>query len=129
MRRVLSDYFNYDVFYVMNITDVDDKIIKRARQNHLYERYIEESHDVKKVLTDAKIVEQNLEKTIQDTKDRDKKNMYVKMIEKIQNSIKELELVIDTNDVIQIEKKKEVIKDILNITSILWTIIHENNYF
>ena len=39
LRRVLTDYFGYDVFYVMNITDVDDKIIRRARQNHLFERY------------------------------------------------------------------------------------------
>lgn len=29
LRRVLSQYFNYDVLYVMNITDIDDKIIKR----------------------------------------------------------------------------------------------------
>ena len=29
VRRVLSQYFNYDVTYVMNITDIDDKIIKR----------------------------------------------------------------------------------------------------
>jgi len=29
VRRVLVDYFNYDVLYVMNITDIDDKIIKR----------------------------------------------------------------------------------------------------
>ena len=26
LRRVLGGYFNYDVFYVMNITDVDDKV-------------------------------------------------------------------------------------------------------
>lgn len=25
IRRILEDYFNYDVFAVMNITDVDDK--------------------------------------------------------------------------------------------------------
>lgn len=29
LRRVLSNYFNYDVIFVMNITDIDDKIIKR----------------------------------------------------------------------------------------------------
>ncbi len=27
--RILRDYFNYDVMFVMNITDIDDKIIKR----------------------------------------------------------------------------------------------------
>jgi cysteinyl-tRNA synthetase len=37
LRRVLQNYFGYDLFYVMNITDIDDKIIKRARQNHLYQ--------------------------------------------------------------------------------------------
>ncbi len=35
----MSNYFNYDVFYVMNITDVDDKIIRRGRRNHLFQQY------------------------------------------------------------------------------------------
>ncbi|KAL0265869.1 UNVERIFIED_CONTAM: hypothetical protein PYX00_011586 [Menopon gallinae] len=30
IRRVLSEYFGYHVVYAMNITDIDDKIIKRA---------------------------------------------------------------------------------------------------
>lgn len=29
LRRVLQDYFGYDIQYIMNITDIDDKIIKR----------------------------------------------------------------------------------------------------
>ncbi|KHJ81502.1 hypothetical protein OESDEN_18812 [Oesophagostomum dentatum] len=29
LRRVMTSYFGYDVQYVMNITDIDDKIIKR----------------------------------------------------------------------------------------------------
>jgi cysteinyl-tRNA synthetase len=32
LRRVMADYFNYDIFYVMNITDIDDKIIIRTHQ-------------------------------------------------------------------------------------------------
>lgn len=39
IRRILEDYFHYDVFAVMNITDVDDKIILRARKNHLLKQY------------------------------------------------------------------------------------------
>jgi len=35
MRRIMSDYFNYNVLYQINITDIDDKIILRARQNKL----------------------------------------------------------------------------------------------
>ena len=26
LRRVLRDYFKFDVFYCMNITDIDDKV-------------------------------------------------------------------------------------------------------
>jgi cysteinyl-tRNA synthetase len=32
VRRIMTDYFGYQVFQVMNITDIDDKIIKRARE-------------------------------------------------------------------------------------------------
>ena len=28
LRRILTDYFNYDVHFVMNITDIDDKVQK-----------------------------------------------------------------------------------------------------
>ncbi|GAA5841955.1 hypothetical protein JCM5353_004220 [Sporobolomyces roseus] len=40
MRRILRDYFGYEVNFVMNITDVDDKIIVRARQSHLLTNYL-----------------------------------------------------------------------------------------
>ena len=40
LRRIMTDYFGFDVLYVMNITDVDDKIIIRARQQWLVEDYI-----------------------------------------------------------------------------------------
>lgn len=39
IRRILKDYFNYDISYVMNITDIDDKIILRARQGHLVREF------------------------------------------------------------------------------------------
>lgn len=35
VRRVLSDYLRYNVKYVMNITDIDDKIIRRAGELHV----------------------------------------------------------------------------------------------
>jgi cysteinyl-tRNA synthetase len=46
------------VMYVMNITDIDDKIIKRARQNHLYDKYVAEGHSLEKILDDANKVMQ-----------------------------------------------------------------------
>ncbi|KAF8349126.1 tRNA synthetases class I (C) catalytic domain-containing protein [Amanita rubescens] len=39
LRRIMTDYFGYDVHFVMNITDIDDKIIERARQNHLFDQF------------------------------------------------------------------------------------------
>ncbi|KAG8826237.1 hypothetical protein FRC19_009470 [Serendipita sp. 401] len=35
LRRIMEDYFGYDVHLVMNITDIDDKIIIRARHQYL----------------------------------------------------------------------------------------------
>lgn len=39
LRRVLQHYFDYPVHFVQNVTDVDDKIIKRARQDHLWTEF------------------------------------------------------------------------------------------
>ena len=35
----MQDYFGYRILYAMNITDVDDKIIKRARTQYLLDQY------------------------------------------------------------------------------------------
>lgn len=39
IRRVLEDYFGYSVYFVMNVTDVDDKIILKARRAHHLQRF------------------------------------------------------------------------------------------
>ncbi|WWC85317.1 cysteine-tRNA ligase [Kwoniella dendrophila CBS 6074] len=38
IRRILRDYFGYNVNFVMNITDIDDKIILRAREGYLLDQ-------------------------------------------------------------------------------------------
>lgn len=45
IRRVLEDYFGYNLQYVMNVTDVDDKIILKARRNHLLQQYRHQTTD------------------------------------------------------------------------------------
>lgn len=45
-RRILQDYFGYRIRFVQNVTDVDDKIILRARQSHLFERFAAENKEV-----------------------------------------------------------------------------------
>lgn len=62
IRRILEDYFDYHVFYVMNVTDVDDKIIKRARQNHLVDQFCEQATDREEVFI---FVEKELQRSSQ----------------------------------------------------------------
>nr|CAG8571770.1 15961_t:CDS:10 [Entrophospora candida] len=52
IRRILSEYFNYNILYVMNITDIDDKIILRARQNHLFNKLKESTDSLSQDLID-----------------------------------------------------------------------------
>jgi cysteinyl-tRNA synthetase len=42
LRRIMEDYFHFDLLYQVNITDIDDKIILRARQNKLIQDYTQE---------------------------------------------------------------------------------------
>ncbi|KAJ4314461.1 cysteinyl-tRNA synthetase [Neodidymelliopsis sp. IMI 364377] len=39
LRRILAGYFGYNLQFVQNITDVDDKIILRGRQQHLLAKF------------------------------------------------------------------------------------------
>lgn len=54
LRRVLADYFGYKILYVMNVTDVDDKIIFRARTKYLLDKY---RGDMKSLSRDAVVSE------------------------------------------------------------------------
>mmetsp|Transcript_89998 Transcript_89998/g.162344 ORF Transcript_89998/g.162344 Transcript_89998/m.162344 type:complete len:865 (+) Transcript_89998:75-2669(+) len=43
LRRIMSNYLGYEVNYHINITDIDDKIILRARQNKLFADFTAEA--------------------------------------------------------------------------------------
>ncbi|XP_047134203.1 cysteine--tRNA ligase, cytoplasmic isoform X3 [Hydra vulgaris] len=83
LRRVMSDYFNYDIFYVMNITDVDDKIINRARRNHLMKQFRESNPSNEKVLEDLDISLKNYREKLLKTTDADKRVMINKILESV----------------------------------------------
>lgn len=84
LRRVLRDYFQYDVFYCMNITDIDDKIIRRARQNYLFEQYREQKPSAAQLLKDVGDAMKPFSVKLSETTDPDKRQM----LERIQNSVK-----------------------------------------
>lgn len=50
IRRIMKDYFKFDMQFVMNITDVDDKIILRGRQQHLLAEFKTENTLLKQAL-------------------------------------------------------------------------------
>lgn len=75
LRRVLTDYFGYNVLYVMNITDIDDKIIKRARHQHLFETYVKAEHSLEQILADVGPVLESFGKVVEANTDPDKKIM------------------------------------------------------
>ena len=87
VRRVIQDYFGYNVFYVMNITDIDDKIIKRARQNHLYEEYLAKKHGLEQVLEDCNQVLEKFAITVSETTDPDKKVMQERLFNTLKTSV------------------------------------------
>ena len=82
MRRIMTDYFHYNVLYQINTTDIDDKIILRARQNELL-RLLEEDSSMtydklvilaKEALEESKIKSDEKKMKIEDDLDRAKIN-------------------------------------------------------
>ncbi|KAH9858884.1 tRNA synthetases class I (C) catalytic domain-containing protein [Lenzites betulinus] len=52
LRRIMTDYFGYQVHFVMNITDIDDKIIIGARHKHLVSNLHSETTGLTQALVD-----------------------------------------------------------------------------
>ena len=45
----MEAHFHYHIKFIMNVTDIDDKIIKRARLNYLRDQYLSSTPDGAKV--------------------------------------------------------------------------------
>ncbi|XP_023374084.1 cysteine--tRNA ligase, cytoplasmic isoform X2 [Otolemur garnettii] len=84
LRRVLKDYFKFDVFYCMNITDIDDKIIRRARQDHLFQQYREKQPPATQLLEDVHAALKPFAVKLNETTDPNKKQM----LERIQHAVR-----------------------------------------
>ncbi|XP_014668021.1 PREDICTED: cysteine--tRNA ligase, cytoplasmic-like [Priapulus caudatus] len=109
LRRVLHDYFNYDVLYVMNITDIDDKIIKRARQSHLLESYASNGKSHSELLQDVAQAMQVFTKKMETEEDADKRTMQQSIAEKVKQVVCELNVAIEEGrpeDAIQATRKR-----------------------
>ena len=72
----------------MNITDIDDKIIKRARQNHLYENYLSENPTLERVLSDCNEVMLHFRTVLEETVDVDKRAMHERLFNSLADALK-----------------------------------------
>ncbi|XP_037373291.1 cysteine--tRNA ligase, cytoplasmic isoform X2 [Talpa occidentalis] len=91
LRRVLRDYFKFDVFYCMNITDIDDKIIRRARQNYLFEQYREQQPQAARLLEDVHAALKPFAVKLKETTDPDKKQMLERLQQAVELAARPLE--------------------------------------
>lgn len=96
LRRVLSGYFGFDVFYVMNITDIDDKIIKRARQTHLYAQY--KNKNLEHILSDTKEALQFEINKLKATNNPELDGLISKMTNEVGSAISNLENAVLSKD-------------------------------
>ncbi|EDW01873.1 cysteine--tRNA ligase, cytoplasmic [Drosophila grimshawi] len=109
LRRILANYFGYNIQYVMNITDIDDKIIKRARQYHLYEQYAKEVTllPLEQFLNEQKEVLTQLQVKCDKNTDADKKVMLEKMLQRMNDAMEALTKAVSSKDEDQITKMRQ----------------------
>ncbi|KAI1903982.1 hypothetical protein AGOR_G00001000, partial [Albula goreensis] len=136
LRRILMNYFKYDVFYCMNITDIDDKIIKRARQNHLLEQYKQKKLSPTQILQDVLAARTPFQAKLADTTDPDKKQMLERLDAAVTAALGPLqgavesgatEAVLQTQAEVLLEEAKDLLSDWLD--SKLGSQVTENSIF
>ncbi|XP_054426711.1 cysteine--tRNA ligase, cytoplasmic isoform X2 [Pteronotus mesoamericanus] len=125
LRRVLRDYFKFDVFYCMNITDIDDKIIRRARQNHLFERYREKQPRAAQLLEDVHAALEPFSMRLSETADPDKRQMLERTLQAVRLAVEPLETAlrtglaaedVDSRAQVLLEEARDLLSDWLDST-------------
>uniref|UniRef100_A0AAR2LAN4 Cysteine--tRNA ligase, cytoplasmic n=1 Tax=Pygocentrus nattereri TaxID=42514 RepID=A0AAR2LAN4_PYGNA len=116
LRRILMNYFKYDVFYCMNITDIDDKIIKRARQNHLLEQYRAKKPSASQILQDVLTAREPFQAKLAETTDPDKKQMLERLDTAVTAALTPLQGAIKsgTADAVLLDEAKDLLSDWLD---------------
>ncbi|CAF2465027.1 unnamed protein product [Rotaria sp. Silwood2] len=113
LHRVMADYFGYDVLYCMNVTDIDDKIIKRARERHLIKSYMDDSSiTIEKILEDCQLALKHVKDVRSRETDKDKQGMYDKQISTVETSFQNINTLSDIE-----AKRKKLFDDCHDILS------------
>lgn len=104
----------------MNITDIDDKIIKRARQNYLFEAYIKQERAFEEVLSDVRNVFQKLTESIKSTQDADKHTMLNNLLNNVTIVVENLEKSVQSGNGDEISKHIDVCEFLMNNRNLLY---------
>lgn len=86
LRRVLTNYFGYQIHFVMNITDIDDKIIRRARQNYLFEEYVKKNLPLEQFIADVNTSMEIFREKRLENKDPDKAIMMERIVKGVEEA-------------------------------------------
>lgn len=112
LRRVLADYFGYQIHFVMNITDIDDKIIRRARQNFLFDEYVKKNLPLEQFVDDVTVSMNSFRAKAAKNKDPDKQVMMDKIIASVQQGVEELTKAIESTDQEKITAARTNLQDV-----------------
>jgi cysteinyl-tRNA synthetase len=98
IRRVLQKYFRFDVFFVQNVTDIDDKIIQRARQRYLFGQYCQSIGDQNRdqLVADVRQAIGEVETKMATEADVNKKQMWTKLIASTNDNLEDKNLNVKT---------------------------------
>ncbi|XP_065174386.1 cysteine--tRNA ligase, cytoplasmic-like [Sycon ciliatum] len=95
VRRVLADYFGYNIVYAMNITDIDDKIIVRARRNFLVEQYVEQKPSTAQLISDVSDALAPFTTKVEKETDNDKRAMLQRLLTEATTSLEALKKAVE----------------------------------
>lgn len=115
LRRVIQDYFGYPVNYVMNVTDIDDKIIKRARTRYLVKEYEKTLTSMEQLYEDVAAAMEHHNAVIATTTDPDKRKMLMDEVLKVKAVVDSLRDCVKNNK--SPEEVSEKQKELLVISS------------
>ncbi|XP_042216553.1 cysteine--tRNA ligase, cytoplasmic-like [Homarus americanus] len=107
LRRVMQDYFGFVIHYVMNITDIDDKIIKRARTTYLVKQYRESQVPRDQVYDDIAAAMEHHNAIIATTTDPDKCKMLIDEVQKVKIAAEALKTVTNSSNAAEASVKQE----------------------
>uniref|UniRef100_A0A671MW01 Cysteine--tRNA ligase, cytoplasmic n=1 Tax=Sinocyclocheilus anshuiensis TaxID=1608454 RepID=A0A671MW01_9TELE len=124
LRRILKDYFKYDVFYFdLILYNLMTHIIKRARQNYVMEQYREKKPSPSQILQDVLTARTPFKAKLAETTDPDKKQMLERLDVAVEAALGPLQVAVQSSaagDTLQnqaqvlLEEAKDLLSDWLD---------------